>query len=143
MKNIKLTNAEANKIAVLLAATDSIINSSDKKLPLQLLWTISNNFDKLKVIAEKYGAEDKKIREKYMSEEYSIPIKDDNGVVTDYQLLPECRKQFADEVNELATLENELSISTIPFEKIENYEFSGQDLNSIKFMIEDPAEETE
>lgn len=138
-KTIKLTNGEINKIAILLSQPDSILNSKDKKYPMQLLWNIDGNFEKIKGIAEKYRKADIEIRQKYVDDEYSVEIKTPEGNI-DRRLKPEFVSQFSSELEELAEVENEITIATIPFEKLEDYEFSGVDIQSIKFMIDNPVE---
>jgi hypothetical protein len=140
MKNIKLTNYEIRAILGLLQRQDGILNS-DKPYPLSILWVIDENRHKLYDIAVRIDEADKKIRDKYSDDEHSFEITLENGN-TDRQVKDEYIKDFQKELTELNNITNEISVSTINYNDLVNYEISGKDLQSVKFMIEKP-EETE
>ena len=140
MKDIKLTNYEIRAILGLLQRQDGILNS-DKPYPLSILWVIDENRRKLYDIAVRIDEADKKIRDKYSDDEHSFEITLENGN-TDRQVKDEYIKDFQKELTELNNIINEISVSTINYNNLVNYEISGKDLQSVKFMIEKP-EETE
>ena len=139
MKDIKLTNYEIRAIVGLLQRNDGILNS-DNSYPLPILWVIDENRRKLYDIAVRIDEADKKIRDKYSDDEHSFEITLDNGN-TDRQVKDEYLKDFQKELTELNNITNEISISTINYNDLVNYEISGKDLQSIKFMIEKSEED--
>lgn len=144
MKNIKITNSEINKIVQLLNDKDSLLNSNDpnRRFPVALLWNIETNFKKFSEINQRSAEAEQKIRSTYFDEKHTDPELDADGNPTgQIKIKPEYQMNYIKELNELAMVENELSIVTIPFKKIEEYELNGSELQSIKFMIDDPVDE--
>ena len=45
------------------------------------------------------------------------------------------------ELNDLLNIEQEVKVYTIPFEALENIEFTSAQANALMFMIDDPIEE--
>lgn len=146
MKEMKLTNNEINAIVRLLSDKDSLLNSSDpnRRFPITVLWNIETNFKKLSELNQRSAEAEQKIREKYFDEEHTEQVLDDNENSTGQVAIKlEYRMEYIEQMNELASIENEVQIVTIPFESLEKYELNGSELQSIRFMIDDPVGEVE
>ena len=144
MKKIILKNYEVQNIVNLLSAQDSIINNcSDNKMPILLLWNIDKNFEKLNKINKNILEMRKNIEQGYMDDKYSYDNFDENGNLIGRQIKQEYIPEFAQKINELMSLDNEIDIATIPLSKLDDFSVDGVTLQSIKFMIDDDTEKTD
>lgn len=145
MKDIKLTNGEIRKIVDLLASEDSLINTHDttRSFPMVILWRIQTNYNILKPIYDQYIEAENKIRGEYFTEEKTNPQIVNGEPSGQYELKPQYRQEFFVKLIELANIENEVRVDTISFESVESRELTGSELQSIRFMIDDPVEKTE
>lgn len=143
MKNIKITNGEINKIVKLLEDQDSLLNSKDtnRRFSLTILWNVETNFKKLLEINQRSAEAEQKIKGEYFTEERTAPILDTEGNPTErVEIIPKYRQEYMQKMYELSMIENEIQIVTIPFELLEKYELNGAELQSIRFMVDDPIE---
>lgn len=134
MKTVTLKNYEIINILNSLYREDSLINSkdSDKKLPVKILWKINGNVKKLKEIQERIQEEENEINEDYFNDEKSEMNAEGGQIIKE-----EYRAEFINKKNELMSIENEVNLSMIDLNEIENLDFIPSDFMSIEFMIED------
>lgn len=134
MKTITLKNYEIINILNSLYGEDSLINSKDpdKKLPVKILWKINGNIKTLKGIQERIQEEESKINEDYFNDEKSEMSAEGGQIIKE-----EYRAEFINKKNELMSIENEVNLSMINLNEIENLDFVPSDFMSIEFMIED------
>ena len=144
MKKITLKNYEIQNIVTLLSAQDSIINNrSENKMPILLLWNIDKNFEKLSKINKDIAEMRKNIEQGYMDDKYSYDNLDEDGNLIGRQIKQEYIPEFAQKINELMSLDNEIDIATIPLSKLDDFSVDGVTLQSIKFMIDDDTEKSD
>jgi len=137
MKETKtLKNYEIVDILKELNDPDSIINSksSDTKLPVKILWTISGNIKKLNDILDLIQEQEQAINDSYFNEEKSEV--NDEGL---YVVKSEFRNDFIKEKNDLMVIENEVELSMINLSDIQDFNFRPSDFMSINFMIFDDS----
>lgn len=67
-----------------------------------------------------------------------------NKYKTENNTIPQDKiEEVNKELNDLLTIEQEVHIYKIPFEDLENIEFTSAQANALMFMIDDPKEEEE
>lgn len=137
MKETKiLKNYEIVDILKELNDPDSIINSksSDTKLSVKILWTISGNIKKLNDILDLIQEQEQAINDSYFNEDKSEV--NDEGL---YVVKSEFRNDFIKEKNDLMVIENEVELSMINLSDIQDFNFRPSDFMSINFMIFDDS----
>lgn len=143
MKNIKMKNFEIKNIVEVLASKDSILNFDDKdrKISFNILWNIDTNFRILFDIAKRVNGTLEKIENKYSDNEHSTAIINENGDEIGRNVKDEYINSINMERYELMNVDNEISISTISLSELSNYNLTGKEFQSIRFMIEEEEDD--
>jgi len=130
-------NYEIENILSVLNSPDSLLHTSDpnKKLSVKILWKLSNNFDEFRKVYEKINQMREEINQEYISDEKSEEVIDEETGQMLRKVKDEYFKEYTQKIKELMDIDNELEISGLPLDDIENLAMTPADFNSIKFMI--------
>ena len=131
---MKIKNYEIKKIVTDLSSKESFMNTNSNELPISLLWDISNNFDKLLSLSEKIDKMVEDIQTQFSSDEFSEQVIE-NGKEIGRRIKMEYEKDFSEKIDALMKIENEIDINMVNINNINNLSLSGNDFQSIKFMI--------
>lgn len=127
---MKLTNKQIADFA--------LANLGDTKLPIKLAYAISLNLKECQSAFEVFSEKQRELLDQYAErDENGEIIIDDIGVV-----LKDDGEAYSKQSNELAELEAELNISTVPFDVFDKLDddkydsLSAKQLNALDFMLE-------
>ena len=132
MQPIKLKNKEIISILRELNADKSLYKSTEKTLPVFLLFSISKNVKALSNIHQVIAEQEQAINNEYFTEEKSET--NEEGLL---EIKPEFRNEFLSKKNELLEIENEVNIDMIKIHDIDTIQFTPAEFQSIAFMVTD------
>lgn len=141
MKTIKLYNYEINGIVEALADPKSIMNTSDpeKKLPIEILWKMDENLEKLQSIDSRIRKKRGEIEQSYADDEHSYMDTLESGQSV-RKIKEEYLREFNAKIMELMQIQNEVEISPIDLNTLQGYSLVPRDYRSIRFMLDKPEE---
>ena len=145
-KKITFNNYEIDAIVRNLDDPNSILATDDpeRRLPINVLWVMETNLDKMRTIAQKILREREKIEASFSDDEHSEIYEADgqsgrkvkDKYITEFQKL----------LSELMEIQNEIEIGLVDVATLERFSMTPRDFRSIKFMLtdsEEPKEEVE
>ena len=143
MKIIKLSNFEISNIVEILMDSQSIINTSDpeKKLPIEVLWKIDENLEKLMNINSRIKKKRNEIEQEYINDECSYIDTLESGEQI-RRIKKEYFKEFNEKIMELMQIQNEIEINPVEIKTLKNYLLVPKDFRSIRFMLDNSNENT-
>lgn len=114
-----------------------LANLGDTKLPIKLAYAISLNLKECQSAFEVFSEKQRELLNQYAE-------RDENGeiIIDDIGVVLKDGENYGKQVEELAELEAELNISTVPFDVLDKLDedkydsLSAKQLNALDFMIE-------
>ena len=141
-KKITFSNYEIDSIVKNLDSPDSILctDNPERRLPISALWVMETNLDKMRDIARKIAKEREKIEMPFADDEHSSLV-EENGQMT-RKIKDQYVEEFQKQIVELLDIQNEIEIGLVDVNVLERFSVTPRDFRSIKFMLENPKEET-
>ena len=121
-------------------SNEKILNSipvlnkiSNMDLPIKTCFTISKNINKINEIVKVYNTYRDKLIDKHCEKKDGEPVIEGNSI----KLKQEEVEDFNSELKELLDIENELDITKIKIDDLNNISLSVLEFNSIRYLIEE------